>query len=93
MNPKNRNSSEVSPYWMPMILWSVEKTYFDRNPCSWVSCAAEPAWAGPTPEWVRAVCMECQCNGFETIGTRVPLDGGNASDPTLGKSISGLVCP
>jgi hypothetical protein len=24
--------SAVKPYWMPMILWSVEKMYWPRNP-------------------------------------------------------------
>ena len=36
--PKNKNTSDVRPYWIPMTLWSVEKMYFRQNgnlcPCS-----------------------------------------------------------
>ena len=31
-NPKNKKSSAVMPYWMPMTLWSVEKMYFCQKP-------------------------------------------------------------
>src|SRR5687768_3090710 len=42
VKPKSRNSSPVMAYWMPMTLWSVEKTYFHQKPrgSSWVSCPA-----------------------------------------------------
>lgn len=33
-NPKKRKAREVMPYWIPMILWSVEKMYFRQNPSS-----------------------------------------------------------
>ena len=32
--PKNRNSSPVTAYWMPITLWSVEKTYLRQKPSS-----------------------------------------------------------
>ena len=32
--PKSRNSKPVTAYWMPMTLWSTEKTYFRQNPSS-----------------------------------------------------------
>ena len=27
-NPKSMKSRDITPYWMPMTLWSVEKIYF-----------------------------------------------------------------
>ena len=33
-NPKNRKHRAVMPYWMPMTLWSVEKTYVLQKPAS-----------------------------------------------------------
>ncbi len=33
-NPNNMKHSAVKPYWMPMILWSVEKMYFAQKPGS-----------------------------------------------------------
>ena len=30
-NPNSRKHSAVRPYWMPMILWSVEKMYLRQK--------------------------------------------------------------
>ena len=30
--PKSRNSRPVTAYWMPITLWSVEKTYLRQKP-------------------------------------------------------------
>ncbi len=30
-NPKNRKASPVTAYWMPMTLWSTEKTYLRQK--------------------------------------------------------------
>ena len=32
--PKRRNRRPVMAYWMPMTLWSVEKTYLRQKPSS-----------------------------------------------------------
>ena len=37
-NPKNRKHNADSPYWIPIVLWSVEKTYLRQNPSS--GCAS-----------------------------------------------------
>ena len=34
VKPSSRNSNDVTVYWMPMILWSTEKTHFRRKLCS-----------------------------------------------------------
>src|ERR1035441_10693939 len=46
--PKNRKNKAVMPYWMPMTLWSVEKTSEFQNPASswWASWTLACGMAG-----------------------------------------------
>src|ERR1700736_106376 len=43
LKPKKRKTRPQRPYWIPIILWSVEKMYVRHQPSSWCSCS--PAWA------------------------------------------------
>ena len=36
--PKNRKTSALIPYWIPIVLWSVAKTYLRQKPSS--GCAS-----------------------------------------------------
>ncbi len=40
--PKSRKNSAVKAYWMPITLWSWEKTYFRQNDSSWCSGCCSP---------------------------------------------------
>ena len=42
LNPKSKKNIAVTAYWMPMTLWSTEKTYVRHQPssCSWVTWTA-----------------------------------------------------
>ena len=34
VKPNSRNKRAVMQYWIPIVLWSVEKTYVRQNPAS-----------------------------------------------------------
>src|SRR5258705_10506600 len=46
LKPKKRNARAVTPYWMPIILWSTEKMYLRQKGSSWCPW---PSWACPWP--------------------------------------------
>src|SRR4029453_414118 len=74
--PKRRNRRPVIAYWMPMTLWSVEKTYLRQKPSSsWWASRGSCGFGGATAGgWVMRLFSRSLLRGkgeLEALGLRV----------------------
>src|ERR1700730_6849817 len=77
LKPKKRKTRPQRPYWIPIILWAVEKRYVRHQPSSWCSCS--PAW--PCGSW--CVSKEVEASIREKVTLSILKEKASLQSPNL----------